>query len=293
MNNSSLSIAESPSSGRKRCVAVLKISRPLSWMMYSGVAALGLMYGGGGWTQPALALVAIFTFPYGLWLFGWNDLYDIESDRLNPRKDSWVHGGRIPPGDEILLRVLVGSSILIPVAVVFLLNFRSITIAFVAVAYLLGVLYSVPPVRLKEVPLLDGYCSATAIVAIFAAGFTVGASVTRIPMEVLLSLPALVAIQLYAQVGDIESDRQAGHLTGAVRFGKRRSYFFCALFTLLSLVAVPFFNFPTPIILVLVAQFAAFFASWLLPERIAYRQCLISLVAFDLVCAVALVVQRL
>ena len=42
-------------------------------------------------------------FPLGLLLYGWNDIGDAESDRLNPRKDSWLFGAR--PDEKMRLRL--------------------------------------------------------------------------------------------------------------------------------------------------------------------------------------------
>ncbi len=37
------------------------------------------------------------TFPLGMIIYGWNDVVDSETDRLNPRKDSFLFGARPTP----------------------------------------------------------------------------------------------------------------------------------------------------------------------------------------------------
>lgn len=39
------------------------------------------------------------SFPLGLLMYGWNDLMDVETDKHNPRKDSFLFGARLEASD--------------------------------------------------------------------------------------------------------------------------------------------------------------------------------------------------
>jgi 4-hydroxybenzoate polyprenyltransferase len=86
-----------------RLLFLLKASRPglwfqTIWLYVLPVAAMSHPDPIRFW----LGMIFV-TFPLNLLVYGWNDLVDEETDRLNPRKDSYLFGAR---GSKVELAVL-------------------------------------------------------------------------------------------------------------------------------------------------------------------------------------------
>jgi len=71
----------------------LNVSRPPLWIALPLVFSMGLAYGRRGLADPAFAwtplmILQLFllSFPFCLFTFGLNDIYDWKSDAINPRK---------------------------------------------------------------------------------------------------------------------------------------------------------------------------------------------------------------
>ena len=76
---------------------LLKVSRPGFWLtsIWFYLLPLGqrdVFSSAGFW----LGLLFV-TFPLGIIIYGWNDVVDRETDRLNPRKDTFLFGARPNP----------------------------------------------------------------------------------------------------------------------------------------------------------------------------------------------------
>ena len=80
---------------------LIKASRPFSWIN-TALPFLAAAIVAGPRTPQAVAAVAVgflyFLGPYNLAMYGLNDLYDYESDRLNPRKGGSVEGAVLALG---------------------------------------------------------------------------------------------------------------------------------------------------------------------------------------------------
>jgi 4-hydroxybenzoate polyprenyltransferase len=78
----------------KNLTFLLKAARPGFWITSIWFYLLPL---GGqnvfGTNEFWLGLIYV-TFPLGVFIYGWNDCVDAETDRLNPRKDSYLFGAR-------------------------------------------------------------------------------------------------------------------------------------------------------------------------------------------------------
>src|SRR5207249_753316 len=73
---------------------LIKVARPGFWITSAWFFMLPLG-GSDAWRRPEFWIGLFYTgFPLGLLLYGWNDLVDAETDRLNPRKDTFLFGAR-------------------------------------------------------------------------------------------------------------------------------------------------------------------------------------------------------
>src|SRR5579864_9212240 len=89
---------------------LFRASRPFSWIN------TGLPFLAMAWAMHrnvTLLLVVgtlYFLAPYNLLLYGVNDLYDYESDRMNPRKGGAIEGGLIAPSQGRFLWFAVAAT---------------------------------------------------------------------------------------------------------------------------------------------------------------------------------------
>ena len=92
---------------------LLGTSRPLSWINTAYPFAAAYLLAGGGVDAALMVGTLFFLIPYNLLMYGVNDVFDYESDLLNPRKGG-VEGALV---DRSQLRVLLWTSVLLPVLV--------------------------------------------------------------------------------------------------------------------------------------------------------------------------------
>ncbi|MFG1608423.1 UbiA family prenyltransferase [Actinoplanes sp. NPDC049265] len=203
---------------------LVRLSRPWFWPLGWGGAFLGSVLGGGQLVPPARGLLLALLLGPLVWVsvLAQNDLHDLPTDRVNPRKATapLVTGVL---GPEVVRRWHRGS------AAVTLVVAAALGPAFVvgaAVVLGLGWAYSAPPLRLKARPGLDVAVNAL-VVGVFApaAGWALHRPVTAYPgIWIVLGFLLAAALYLPTTVMDEASDRAAGLMTSAVRWGAERCY---------------------------------------------------------------------
>lgn len=205
----------------RRLREVLRVSRPFSWINTAlPCLACGLAVGR---PTPALALATIyFLGPYNLLLYGANDVFDYESDRRNPRKTGGVEGSLVPPGSRGLL---YGAIALSNVPLVATLAWLGGPLPALVLVFTVGValVYSVPPLRTKELPGLDALTSSLHFVLpSLCGGLLAGATLGEMPWRYLLAFVMWgAASQSLGAIQDVEFDREAGIGSIAVSLGPR------------------------------------------------------------------------
>ena len=65
---------------------LITISRPRFWLYLFGPFLIGVAAAPLAVSPPLLLLAIYFTFPANLLIYGVNDLFDYETDKLNPKK---------------------------------------------------------------------------------------------------------------------------------------------------------------------------------------------------------------
>jgi 4-hydroxybenzoate polyprenyltransferase len=189
---------------------LLGSSRPLSWVNTAYPFGAAYLLAGG---RPDLGFwlgVLYFLVPYNLLMYGVNDVFDYQSDLLNPRK-----GG----AEGIVLsdrwhRLTLWAAVLVNVP--FLLALAalgsSVSTAVLAIVVFAVVAYSAPGLRFKERPFLDSVTSSTHFAGPAVFGY---ALVGPAPGAAALAAFAAfflwgVASQAFGAVQDIRADKGAG-----------------------------------------------------------------------------------
>jgi 4-hydroxybenzoate polyprenyltransferase len=159
------------------------------------------------------------TFPLGMIIYGWNDVVDFETDRLNPRKDSFLFGAR-PTPDQIRRlpwRIALTQA---PFVLLFtwLLGWRAL--AWFAALTAATALYNWPRIGCKGRPGFDLLNQAAYLLVFVLSSWLNG--LTQAPWFTFV-FGGLFAMHshLFGEIMDLEPDRAVGRRTTAVVIGAR------------------------------------------------------------------------
>ncbi|MGH7870149.1 MAG: prenyltransferase, partial [Candidatus Dormibacteraceae bacterium] len=222
----------------KSAKQLLLASRPFSWIN-TCLPFLALALDSSPRSLPAVIVGGVyFLFTYNLLLYGVNDLYDYESDRLNPRKGG-VEGGLLPPQTAGRLWLVVALTNLPLLA---LLAWLAGPVPLLAVVITAGVAlaYSMPPLRTKLIPGLDSITSSLHFVLpCLCGGLIAGLSLPDLPWRILAAFFLWgMASQALGAIQDMEFDRQAGLSSVATAMGAPRTALFSALAYLAAAILI-------------------------------------------------------
>lgn len=203
--------------------ALLKVSRPVVWVVCPLIFARGFMASGAELGIVALFQAVLLTFPISLIGYGINDIYDYDSDRLNRRKGG-MEGARLAVKNR---RLVKNASVYAAVALMIssLMTFNYLNVASMAALILLAYFYSAPPVRMKERPPFDSISNG---LGYYFLPFVLGASFgsVDIPVRIFFIAFFVMGIHAFSTVMDYTVDRRVGQKTFAVVFGKRAASLF-------------------------------------------------------------------
>ena len=149
-----------------------------------------------------------------------NQIMDIETDRLN-KKLFLLSGNYISTRAAYIEMVILWS-----IAILISLEFGIVFLIFIAISIAMGILYSLPPVKLKGKPILDTLANGIGYGMVnFAIGwllvreFNWGMFLRFLPYFLSIS-----AVFINTTVVDIEGDRKTNEITTGVFFGARLSF---------------------------------------------------------------------
>ena len=156
-----------------------------------------------------------------------NQISDSHADEVN-RKLYLVAQGYMKE-NNLKIQIVILSSLSVIIA---LLRFPRTYVYLILLSIVLGILYSVPPVRLKGRPLLDLLANAFGFgVVAFAVGWTAkSAFSTKLILDCLPYVICVSAAFINTTIPDIKGDVQNGDITTGALLGIRKS---CILSTFL------------------------------------------------------------
>ena len=204
-----------------------RVSRPRFWFYLLGPYTVGCIWGADGYLDLLkpwfFAYFLFFMFPANVLLYGVNDLWDQDTDELNPKKEGKEH--RVKPVEREALRRLVwaagGLGLLLTVFQRGMVE-RMILLGFILLSYY----YSAEPIRFKQRPFLDSASNILyALPGVFSYYLTSG---TLPPTPVLVAaFMHTFSMHLFSAVPDIAYDTETGIRTTAVVLGRRLSLALC------------------------------------------------------------------
>lgn len=214
---------EDPRRARDHLAMLVSTSRPVSWVNTAYPFAAAYLLTEHRVDDLLVVGTIFFLIPYNLLMYGINDVFDHESDLLNPRKGG-LEGALVDPSRH---RGILVASVVCPVPFVLYLLFSGDVVDAVtlAVSLFAVVAYSVKGLRFKEKPGLDSATSATHFVSPMIYGLVL-ADATWTWSTVAVTLAFFVwgmASQAFGAVQDVRADRAAGLGSIATVVGSRRT----------------------------------------------------------------------
>lgn len=206
---------------------ILSISRPRFWIYELGTFFIGAIVGAS--TLPDLVSWQILLFgffflvPANILIYGINDIFDYETDKLNPKKVEY----------EALLtpdkHTSVWKWILITNLPFLILSFWLPAEALLSLLafFFFASFYSATPIRAKTKPLFDSLFSASHYIFTGIFGYYLAGG-QNFPTEGFIAgILWAVAMHAYSAVPDIQADTDAGFQTIATWLGKQKTILLC------------------------------------------------------------------
>lgn len=169
-----------------------------------------------------LGIFLIFLCPsFGFWALQlFNDFFDLPIDEISRKSNPVLMGIKrkyyFLGCFSIFLIVIIGS---------FILNYQAFLI--MTAFLLLGIIYSMPPVRLKRFPLISTFIIAVVVILSISIGYSIiyfEEIFAQIPNRLIFALLSGITIGFSAKdIGHIEGDRKNGVITLPVLLYKKET----------------------------------------------------------------------
>ena len=207
------------------------ISRPAGWLPFACPYIAGVILAEADWNFITWLGAFFCTFPMGIVVFGLNDIADKKSDVINSRKGGAA--GAIVNNNETKLLVYASLVVSVLFEAVYITTGHYLTALWTLGILVFAYTYSVPPIRLKTRPILDGFSNGLWGLFILMSGFTASIVGLRAfyPHWRLVFLAVLTGMVFHVlfTVADYEVDKKVGDTTIAVYLGKIKTLILCEL----------------------------------------------------------------
>lgn len=221
---------------------ILKISRFRFWIYAAGPYVIGYTLGASGFSDflrlEYYVYLVYFFLPANILIYGINDYFDVETDKINPKKDS-----KEIRVDAVGRRSL-GKLLMVVIALsMFLMIFMDNIARLLFAGFLfLAIFYSAPPLRFKSKPFIDFMSNYLYIMPGIFGHYIVSG---RLP-DILIMFAGFLhisAMHIFSAIPDIEYDRIVGIRSTPVLIGRNLSLVLVTIFWLgLSYLSITLTN---------------------------------------------------
>ncbi|CAE6424179.1 unnamed protein product [Rhizoctonia solani] len=230
-------------------IMLIKSSRPPGWTFAPILYGIGAIHSGMipktlSTLAVCLSQIATLSFPLCIVVFGVNDVYDYETDIRNPRKSATsLEGTILPPAHhDFVYRAAITASVITIATSILPSTFTPIissngafqtyapvftTAALVA----LGWMYSAPPARFKEVPVIDSISNGLIVFLSWFLGYVscralagdrgLGWKLPDVPSKGYVLGLVTASVHALGAAADIDADLAAGQRTVGTVLGSR------------------------------------------------------------------------
>ena len=233
---------------------VLRISRPRFWIYELGPYMIGILWAMlvTQQSRTSLNIVVILLFalyfliPANIWIYWINDIYDYETDKLNPKKLEWYEALVTPKEQKSLWKWILLTTI----PFILILSYQqfqlwtinySLLTAFFAFLFFSGQ-YSAKPIRAKARPILDSFFSAWHYITTAVFGYLLVNPTWDINRYyVIAGMARAMAMHAFSAVPDIQADKDAKLATFATLLWWKATIRVCfGLYLLASILSYSF-----------------------------------------------------
>ncbi len=167
-----------------------------------------------------------FTLPLWLIIYGWNDVADVETDRFNPRKGTFLFGARGSREQLAKLPARIAFVQAVFLGIFWYLEGPKILLWFLALVAFTAI-YNFPRYGLKNQPPFDILNQAAYLLVFVLSGWLNHAPQLRWPAMLFGAMFAMHS-HVFGEIMDIEPDRRSGRRTTATIIGVIPSKFLIA-----------------------------------------------------------------
>lgn len=218
---------------------LLKISRPRFWIYELGPYLLGLAATLPLIENPEVLLDAriiaffiYFIFSANILIYGINDIFDYETDKLNPKKVAYE--SLLMPTEHKYVWIAVLVTTIPFILFLDLSNVYSI-ISFFAFIFFAS-FYSATPIRAKTKPGLDMFFSAGHYIATGVFAFSLIQNSFPSIVPIIGGMLWAMSMHAYSAVPDIDADKASGIATIATVLRVKPTIIMCAIFYSISAI---------------------------------------------------------
>ena len=212
--------------------SIVKASRPVSWINTAYPFAAGYLMVERRVDALLIVGTLFFLIPYNLLMYGVNDVFDYESDLLNPRKGG-IEGDVVRDRARArrVHRGIMWASVITVVPMMAWLALHGSLASFVSLLLVVFavVAYSVPVLRFKERPFLDSLTSAVHFAGplMYALVLTGAGLTARGIWPIWVAFLAWgMASHAFGAVQDVRADRDGGIASIGTVMGARVTTWF-------------------------------------------------------------------
>lgn len=233
---------------------VLHISRPRFWVyefatflffgVFSGLAVVGKANPDDFPILMILLYSLYFLIPANILIYGVNDIFDYETDLLNPRKVDYE--SLVTPAESKILWKYIFFSNIPFFLTSFILNLSAMIAFWVFLFF--AIFYSAPPVRAKSKPMFDSFFSASHYVMTAVFGYILVTGIYPDTYLVVAGIFWACSMHAYSAVPDISVDKEAKIDTIATLLGGGNTLILCGTFYVFSGIILSYYFFWTAIV---------------------------------------------
>lgn len=186
---------------------LVKVSRPFLVLLPPLIFLASFFYSGASLGLPSIIQLILLSFPFCVFLYGINDIYDYESDKLNKRKNA-LEGIKLGKKDHLFIK---NSSFIVVLLLIIssLFTFNLFNILSMLLLIFVSYYYSAPPLRFKERPPLDLISVALAFLALIWLGYSFGGTLINIPHKAYFIPFLAIGMNAFCTIMDYSSDKKS------------------------------------------------------------------------------------
>jgi 4-hydroxybenzoate polyprenyltransferase len=204
---------------------LLIISRPRFWIYLVGPYVIALA-AAGTWPNLTLLIFGVYlTLPANLLIYGVNDIYDRETDRLNTKKQGYealLSDKSIRP---VIWLIIVTN---LPFLLYLGLSLPLAANLWLLVFIVTGVGYSLPPIRAKARPILDSLFNVLYVAPAFAV-YVLASGQLPPTLAIVAAVLWCMAMHAYSAVPDIAADKASHTATVATLLTRQPTLALCGV----------------------------------------------------------------